>query len=60
MTMESTEEVKKQAYHRFNDVMLALSKAFALAAASLEDLTMKAPGGERTTTQRCHQGLVGR
>ena len=31
---ESTEEGKKRAHRRFNDAMLALSKAFALAAAS--------------------------
>ena len=31
---ESTEEGKKRAQRRFNDAMLALSKAFALAAAS--------------------------
>ena len=33
---ESTEEGKKQAQRRFNDAVLALSKAFALAAASDE------------------------
>ena len=33
---ESTEEGKKRARRRFNDAMLALSKAFALAAASDE------------------------
>ena len=33
---ESTEEGKKQARRRFNDAVLALSKAFALAAASDE------------------------
>ena len=31
---ETTEEGKKRAHRRFNDAMLALSKAFALAAAS--------------------------
>ncbi len=33
---ESTEEGKKRAHRRFNDAVLALSKAFALAAASDE------------------------
>ena len=33
---ETTEEGKKQAYRRFNDAVLALSRAFALAAASDE------------------------
>ena len=33
-TKESTEEGKKRAHRRFNDAVLALSKAFALAAAS--------------------------
>ncbi len=33
---ESTEEGKKQAHRRFNDAVLALTKAFALAAASDE------------------------
>ena len=33
---ESTEEGKKQAHRRFNDAVLALSKAFALAAANDE------------------------
>ena len=33
---ESTEEDKKRAHRRFNDAVLALSKAFALAAASDE------------------------
>ena len=33
---ESTEEGKKRAHRRFNDAVLALSKAFALAAASNE------------------------
>ena len=33
---ESTEEGKKRAHRRFNDAVLALSRAFALAAASDE------------------------
>ena len=35
-TRESTEEGKKRAHRRFNDAVLALSRAFALAAASDE------------------------
>lgn len=65
---ESTEEGKKQAHRRFNDAVLALSKAFALAAASDEArairdevgffqtvraaLAKSAPGAGKTSAER--------
>ena len=65
---ESTEEGKKRAHRRFNDAVLALSKAFALAAASDEArdirdevgffqtvraaLAKSAPGAGKTSAER--------
>ena len=65
---ESTEDGKKRAHRRFNDAVLALSKAFALAAASDEArkirdevgffqtvraaLAKSAPGAGRTSAER--------
>ena len=65
---ESTEEGKKRAHRRFNDAVLALSKAFALAAASDEArnirdevgffqtvraaLAKSAPGAGKSSAQR--------
>jgi len=65
---ESAEEGKKRAYRRFNDAVLALTKAFALAAASDEArsirdevgffqtvraaLAKSAPGTGKTTAER--------
>ena len=65
---ESTEEGKKRAHRRFNDAVLALSKAFALAAASddareVRDevgffqtvraaLAKSAPGAGKTSAER--------
>ena len=65
---ESTEEGKKRAHRRFNDAVLALSKAFALAAASddarnIRDevgffqtvraaLAKSAPGAGKTSAER--------
>ena len=65
---ESTEEGKKRAHRRFNDAVLALSKAFALAAASDEArevrdevgffqtvraaLAKSAPGAGKTSVER--------
>ena len=65
---ESTEEGKKRAHRRFNDAVLALSKAFALAAASDEAreirdevgffqtvraaLSKSAPGAGKTSAER--------
>ena len=65
---ESTEERKKRAHRRFNDAVLALSKAFALAAASDEAreirdevgffqtvraaLAKSAPGAGKTSAER--------
>ena len=65
---ESTEEGRKQAYRRFNDAVLALSKAFALASASDEAkeirdavgffqtvraaLTKSAPGSGKSSVER--------
>ncbi|MFO1127830.1 MAG: type I restriction endonuclease subunit R [Rhodospirillales bacterium] len=65
---ESSEEGKKRAHRRFNDAVLALSKAFALAAASDEArdirdevgffqtvraaLAKSAPGAGRTSAER--------
>ena len=65
---ESTEEGKKRAHRRFNDAILALSKAFALAAASDEArevrdeagffqtvraaLAKSAPGAGKTSAER--------
>ena len=65
---ESTEEGKKRAHRRFNDAVLALSKAFALAAASDEAreirdevgffqtvraaLAKSAPGAAKTSAER--------
>ena len=65
---ESTEEGKKRAHSRFNDAVLALSKAFALAAASDEArevrdevgffqtvraaLAKSAPGAGKTSAER--------
>ncbi len=41
---ETTAEGKKQAHRRFNDAVLALSKAFALAAASDEARDIRISG----------------
>ena len=65
---ESSDEAKKRAHRRFNDAVLALSKAFALAAASDEAreirnevgffqtvraaLAKSAPGAGRTSAER--------
>lgn len=65
---ESSEEAKKRAHRRFNDAVLVLSKAFALAAASDEArdirdevgffqtvraaLAKSAPGAGRTSAER--------
>ena len=65
---ESTEEGKKRAHRRFNDAVMALSKAFALAAASDEAreirdevgffqtvraaLAKRAPGAGKTSAER--------
>ena len=65
---ETTEEGKKRAHRRFNDAVLALSKAFALAAASDEAreirdevgffqtvraaLAKSAPGAGKTSAER--------
>ena len=65
---ESTEEGKKRAHRRFNDAVLVLSKAFALAAASDEAreirdevgffqtvraaLSKSAPGAGKTSAER--------